>query len=103
MARCLSCQRELSAAVAVCPYCGAESARAQFNDQLLDEVLSLLAKKQKLEAVRVVKYGLNLSLMDAKNLVEQLEAELPTTTASEPIAEEKPWHAAAKELLLQGK
>jgi ribosomal protein L7/L12 len=107
MARCLSCQRELPAPAAVCPFCGAESARAQFNDQLLDEVLSLLARKQKLEAVKVVKYGLNLSLMDAKNLVERLEAELPstkvTTTASEQTTDEIPWHAGAKELLLQGK
>jgi ribosomal protein L7/L12 len=103
MARCLSCQRELSAPVAVCPFCGAESARAQINDQLLDEVLALLAKKQKLEAVKIVKDGLNLSLMDAKNLVDRLEAELPSMTALGQTAEEKPWHAGAKELLLQGK
>lgn len=106
MARCLSCQRELSAPVAVCPFCGGESLRTQFDDQLLSEVLALLAKKQKLEAVKIVKNGLSLSLKDAKAVVDQLEGELPSTsstTATEQTGEEMPWHAAAKDLLFQGK
>lgn len=72
------------------------------NDQLLDQVLALLAKKQKLEAVKVMKAALNCSLFDAKTAVERLEAEIAAPT-TDSAAEETTWQTEAKELLRQGK
>jgi ribosomal protein L7/L12 len=68
------------------------------NDQLLDQILPLLAKGQKIEAIVVIRSALNLSLAEAKQAIDQLEAErfAPTTT-------DNSWQDEAKELLLHGK
>lgn len=75
----------------------------QINDQLLDQVLVLLAKQQKLEAMKVVKSTLGCSLSDAKSAVDRLEAEQLAHPLPMAAAKEIDWQAEVKDLLLQGK
>lgn len=106
MPQCSACQRELPAAeTATCPFCGTSATGVQFNDQLLDQILPLLAKQQKIEAIKVIRTALNLSLADAKQAVDQLQAERFAVGAATPAAgqADDSWQTAARELLLQGK
>ena len=83
MPACIHCQRELPPATAACSYCGAAqpaylqqpTASQQLSDQLLDEVLTLIGRGQKLEAVKTLKNRLGVSLLEAKQIVDRLSAE----------------------------
>jgi ribosomal protein L7/L12 len=105
MPQCSACQRDLPAETAICPFCGTSSTAVRFNDQLLDQILPLLAKQQKLEAIKVIRTALNLSLADAKQAIDQLEAERFSLTGATPAAgqADDSWQTTARELLLQGK
>ncbi len=105
MPQCTACERDIPADVATCPFCGVQQSNVQFNDQLLDQILPLLAHQQKIEAIKVIRSALNLSLADAKSAIDQLEAERFALTAAKPAAKtaDDAWQTAARELLLQGK
>lgn len=72
------------------------------NDQLLDQILPLLAKGQKIEAIALLRSKLNLGLAEAKQAIDQLDADR-LVSATDASSDSDAWQAAAKELLLQGK
>jgi ribosomal protein L7/L12 len=82
--------------------------RLNISDDVLDEVLSCLGQGRKLEAVKILRGAAGVSLMEAKQLVDQLEAEqraqtipaLPPSTSTEAGND---WRIAGKLLLRDGK
>ncbi|WP_254507758.1 ribosomal protein L7/L12 [Anatilimnocola floriformis] len=100
MPSCIHCLRELPVATPVCAYCGASQpaqvgqpqpvghnqSRGPLSDALLDEVLVIIGRGHKMEAIKVVKDATGLSLLDAKQIVDRLAVEqLANRQAIEPV------------------
>ncbi|WP_425619397.1 hypothetical protein NA78x_003137 [Anatilimnocola sp. NA78] len=71
------------------------------DDALIDEVLGLLKAGQKLQAVARLREALDLSLLDAKQLADSLEAvRLPSVAEKVPLS--AGWQSEAVSLLQKG-
>jgi ribosomal protein L7/L12 len=76
--------------------------RLNVSDAVLDEVLQCLARGHKLEAVKILKTATGLSLMESKQIADQLEAEQGVLSRTKANPAGADWQVEAKRLLLQG-
>ncbi|QDU29643.1 hypothetical protein ETAA8_47580 [Anatilimnocola aggregata] len=72
------------------------------NDALLDEVLALLAQNKKLEAIKLLKETLGLGLPEAKQAIDQLQADNAQALSAVATPGTTSWEPEARELLKQG-
>ncbi|MBB3209970.1 ribosomal protein L7/L12 [Rhodopirellula rubra] len=70
------------------------------SDDVTNEIRDLLARGQKLQAVKFYKASQETSLLEAKNAVEAIEAELKASTPDSPLVSSKTGCAGAIVLLI---
>lgn len=77
--------------------------RLNVSDDVLDEVLRCLSQGRKLEAVKILRNSAGISLLEAKQLADQLEAEQRSQTLLAHDVSGGEWQIAAQQLLRSGK
>jgi ribosomal protein L7/L12 len=97
---CAHCGRETKFVTGNCDLCQQPLVDPAASDRLQEEILTLLTSGQKLEAVKRFKNSFQVSLAEAKQAIDHLEAgQLPVSSASP--AGDDPDNIA--ELVRQGK
>ena len=72
MPQCLFCGKTVAVGAEICPRCGVHRDAGENVEDLESQIRSLLAQGKKLDAVKLYRQRVDVSLMEAKTAVEAL-------------------------------